>query len=56
MKAIANVDFSPQVPDQPETSCILIVDDEERIRAAYRQLLAAPGRSIEECATGGGSD
>jgi diguanylate cyclase (GGDEF)-like protein/PAS domain S-box-containing protein len=53
MKAIANVDFSPQVPDQPETSCILIVDDEERIRAAYRQLLAAPGRSIEECATGG---
>lgn len=52
MKAIANVDFSPQVPELPETSCILIVDDEERIRAAYRQLLAAPGRNIEECATG----
>jgi diguanylate cyclase (GGDEF)-like protein/PAS domain S-box-containing protein len=52
MKAIANVDFSPQVPELPETSCILIVDDEERIRAAYRQLLAAPGRNVEECATG----
>jgi diguanylate cyclase (GGDEF)-like protein/PAS domain S-box-containing protein len=52
MKAIANVDFSPLVPDLAETSCILIVDDEERIRAAYRQLLAAPGRSIEECSTG----
>jgi diguanylate cyclase (GGDEF)-like protein/PAS domain S-box-containing protein len=53
MKVIANVDFSPQIPDIPQTSSsILIVDDEERIRAVYRQLLTAEGRRIEECGTG----
>ena len=53
MKAIADVDFSPQIPDIRQTSSsILIVDDEERIRAVYRQLLTAEGRRIEECGTG----
>lgn len=52
MKAIANADFSPYVPEMPESSQILIVDDEERIRAAYQQLLSAPGRNIEQCGTG----
>lgn len=53
MKAIPNVDFSPQVPDIQETvSSILIVDDEQRIRAAYRQLLSTDGRLIEECGSG----
>ena len=53
MRAIADVDFSPQIPDIQETSSsILIVDDEERIRAVYRQLLTAEGRRIEECGTG----
>jgi diguanylate cyclase (GGDEF)-like protein/PAS domain S-box-containing protein len=53
MKAIPNVDFSPQIPDLPEiASSILIVDDDERVRATYRQLLAAEGRCIEECGTG----
>ncbi|MBP6070543.1 MAG: EAL domain-containing protein [Candidatus Accumulibacter sp.] len=53
MKAIADVDFSPQIPDiQQTSSSILIVDDEERIRAVYRQLLTAEGRRIEECGTG----
>jgi diguanylate cyclase (GGDEF)-like protein/PAS domain S-box-containing protein len=36
----------------PTTAHILIVDDEARIRAAYRQLLAAEGRQIDECGTG----
>ncbi|PKO90924.1 MAG: two-component system response regulator [Betaproteobacteria bacterium HGW-Betaproteobacteria-10] len=31
---------------------ILIVDDEPRYRSAYRELLAGPGRIIEECGTG----
>lgn len=53
MKAIANFDFSPQSPDIQETPCnILIVDDEERIREAYRHLLAGEGRIIEECGSG----
>ena len=34
------------------TAQILIVDDEPRIRAAYRKLLAADGRHIEECENG----
>lgn len=53
MKAIANFDFSPQSLDIQETPCkILIVDDEDRIRAVYRHLLAGEGRLIEECGTG----
>ena len=53
MKAIPNVDFSPQIPDiQEGVSSILIVDDEERIRVAYRQLLAGEGRRIEGCGNG----
>ncbi|MBL8396617.1 MAG: EAL domain-containing protein [Candidatus Accumulibacter sp.] len=36
--------------DKP--SVIVIVDDEQRIRNAYRQLLSAPGRSIDECSSG----
>lgn len=53
MKAIPQVDFLPHVPDSKECSSnILIVDDEQRIRATYRQLLSAPGRSIEDCGTG----
>ncbi|WP_300336311.1 EAL domain-containing protein [Accumulibacter sp.] len=52
MKAIANVEFLPQRLEPPGSVRILIVDDEERIRAAYRQLLAADGRCIEECGTG----
>lgn len=54
MKAIPQVDFLPHVPDShKESSCnILIVDDEQRIRATYRQLLSAPERSIEDCGTG----
>jgi PAS domain-containing protein len=53
MQAIPNVDFSPQNPE-PTTSgsTLLIVDDEERIRTAYRQLLAAEGRKIEDCGSG----
>jgi len=53
MQAIPNVDFSPQIPE-PTTSgsTLLIVDDEERIRTAYRQLLAAEGRKIEDCGSG----
>ena len=53
MQAIPNVDFSPQSPE-PTTSgsTLLIVDDEERIRTAYRQLLAAEGRKIEDCGSG----
>ncbi|WP_300454332.1 EAL domain-containing protein [Accumulibacter sp.] len=54
MKAIPNVDFSPQVPESPAIGAtLLIVDDEERIRMAYRQLLAAEGRHIEDCGSGG---
>ncbi|HMW16806.1 MAG TPA: EAL domain-containing protein [Accumulibacter sp.] len=34
------------------TDIIVIVDDEQRIRNAYRQLLSAPGRSIEDCSSG----
>lgn len=34
---------------------ILIVDDEPRIRSAYRELLAGTGRIIEECSTGQGA-
>jgi diguanylate cyclase (GGDEF)-like protein/PAS domain S-box-containing protein len=53
MKAIPNVDFSPQIPEPREFSGrILIVDDEERIRAAFRHLLAGEGRLIEDCGTG----
>jgi len=53
MKAIPNVDFSPQIPEPGESSNrILIVDDEDRIRTAYRHLLAAAGRLIEDCGTG----
>jgi diguanylate cyclase (GGDEF)-like protein/PAS domain S-box-containing protein len=54
MKAIPQVDFSPHVPDSSKESSsnILIVDDEQRIRATYRQLLSAPGRGIEDCGTG----
>ncbi|EXI76080.1 MAG TPA: EAL domain-containing protein [Candidatus Accumulibacter phosphatis] len=52
MRATPNVDFSPQVPEIGESSSrILIVDDEDRIRAAYRHLLAAEGRTIEDCGT-----
>ncbi|MCM8595269.1 bifunctional diguanylate cyclase/phosphodiesterase [Accumulibacter sp.] len=54
MIALTDVDFSPQLPDlQQATNSILIVDDEERIRAAYRQLLAGDGRVIDECGTAG---
>ena len=53
MKAIPNVDFSPQIPQPAEGSNrILIVDDEDRIRTAYRHLLAAAGRLIDDCGTG----
>ncbi|MCL2524784.1 MAG: EAL domain-containing protein [Betaproteobacteria bacterium] len=40
------------VPEIPETWRLLIVDDEARLRQAYREFLAAPGRCIEECASG----
>ena len=36
--------------DSPQ--CILIVDDEPRMRSSLRQLLACAGRSMFECATG----
>ena len=53
MKVIPNVDFSPQIPQPAEGSNrILIVDDEDRIRTAYRHLLAAAGRLIDDCGTG----
>lgn len=56
MKAIPSVDFSPLLPESGEgggrSSRILIVDDEERIRTAYRHLLAAEGRLIDDCGTG----
>ena len=53
MKAIPHVDFLPQVAQPAATgSTVLIVDDEERIRSAYRQLLAAEGRHIEGCGSG----
>ena len=53
MKAIPNVDFSPQIAAPRESnSRILIVDDEERIRTAYHHLLAAEGRLIDDCASG----
>ncbi|MBE2258607.1 MAG: EAL domain-containing protein [Rhodobacteraceae bacterium] len=52
MKAIPNVDFSPQIQEPRASSSILIVDDDERVRAVYRQLLSAEGRDIEECGSG----
>lgn len=53
MNVVPGVELAMHTPDIPETKRILIVDDEPRFRAAYRQLLAGDGRSIEECATGG---
>jgi diguanylate cyclase (GGDEF)-like protein/PAS domain S-box-containing protein len=44
--------LNPKSLVPPATAHILIVDDEPRIRSAYRQLLAARGRVIEECGTG----
>lgn len=53
MKGIPNVDFLPCLTETtPDEATLLIVDDEERIRTAYRQLLAANGRRIEDCGTG----
>ncbi|WP_291994401.1 EAL domain-containing protein [Candidatus Accumulibacter sp. ACC003] len=52
MKAIPNVDFSPPARPAQQASKVLIVDDEERIRSAYRQLLAADGRHIDDCGSG----
>jgi len=53
MKALPSVDLSPQLQKLNESSShILIVDDEKRIRTAYRHLLAAAGRTIMECGTG----
>ncbi len=53
MKAIPYVDFSPIHAQTPLSSAtLLIVDDEDRIRATYRQLLAADERRIEDCGSG----
>lgn len=52
MNGMPNGDFSLQLQETQRPSSILIVDDEERIRAAYRQLLAADGRRVEQCGTG----
>ncbi len=55
MSLIADIDLATCIPASAETGNrmrILIVDDEPRFRAAYRQLLADPGRSIEESENG----
>lgn len=53
MKALPAVGLASPFQKIVETpSIIVIVDDEKRIRNAYRQLLNAPGRTIEECSSG----
>ncbi|HEX6733545.1 MAG TPA: EAL domain-containing protein [Azonexus sp.] len=52
MSTLADLDPATPIADLVETRNILIVDDEARFRSAYRELLAAPGRRIEECACG----
>lgn len=55
MSVIPGIDMAAHIPDIADITDqmrILIVDDEPRFRAAYRQLLAGAGRSIEECGTG----
>lgn len=41
---------TPLVVSQP--SCILLVDDDSRVRDAVRELIAQPGRDILTCGTG----
>lgn len=52
MNAFSDIDPIQVIPDLTETRSILIVDDEARFRSAYCELLAAPGRRIEECGSG----
>ncbi len=52
MSTLSDLNPVVPVPDLDETRRILIVDDEARFRSAYRELLAGPGRCIEECASG----
>jgi diguanylate cyclase (GGDEF)-like protein/PAS domain S-box-containing protein len=53
MNSISAEQISGLVDSRPQSlQKILLVDDEPRFRSAYRVLLAAPGRSIEECSTG----
>jgi diguanylate cyclase (GGDEF)-like protein/PAS domain S-box-containing protein len=49
---ISGFDALADIPDLAVTERILIVDDEPRFRSAYRQLLSAPERIIEESSTG----
>lgn len=51
MNAITGTD-ALGCPPMTETQTILIVDDEPRFRSAYRALLGAHGRVIEESSTG----
>ncbi len=52
MSTLSDIDPVTPIPDLAELRTILIVDDEARFRSAYRELLAGPGRRIEECACG----
>lgn len=52
MSTLSDIDPVTPIPDLAESRNILIVDDEARFRSAYRELLAAPGRNIEESSCG----
>ena len=52
MSTLSDIDPVIPIPDLAEKRTILIVDDEARFRSAYRELLAGPGRQIEECSCG----
>ena len=52
MNVALGIESLSHIPCVTNIHRILIVDDEPRFRSAYRELLSAPGRVIEECATG----
>ncbi|HJV92678.1 MAG TPA: response regulator, partial [Azonexus sp.] len=52
MNSASGISPIKPIPDIVDTQRILIVDDEPRFRTAYRELLAGPGRSIEDCSSG----
>lgn len=52
MRLLPDIDPIKHAPGKTEFRNILIVDDEAHFRNAYRELLAAPGRRIEDCSCG----
>ena len=52
MNAVSGLAQMTGIPDRAPPQRILLVDDEPRFRSAYRELLSAEGRSIEECSSG----